>query len=222
MSIHYHDLANIFPLVEGAEFDALCADIAAHGVREPITLFEGAILDGRNRYRAAQAAGVECPMVDYVGDDAAAFVVSLNIHRRHLTESQRAMAAARLANMPRGANQHTAIAVSSFTQSVAAKLLNVSEDSIQRAKHVHDEAPAEIVRAVDGGRMSVSLAVKVADLPEECSGRSHRCHARCHTLKRPLRGVVSLAMPRPLHTVASGAGASHRAAHNPKSSRGRN
>lgn len=168
----FHDLANIFPLVDGAEFDALCTDIETHGVREPVVLYEGAILDGRNRYRASQVAGVDCPMEEYTGDDAAAFVVSLNIHRRHLTESQRAMAAAKLANMKRGhrtdiepsANLPEVPAVS---QSDAARLLNVSDRSLRTAKHVQEFAPEDISRAVDEGRISVSLASKVASLPDE-------------------------------------------------------
>jgi ParB-like chromosome segregation protein Spo0J len=57
----FHPLANLFPLIEGAEFEELVADVKAHGVREPIWLLDGQILDGRNRYRAAQVASVECP-----------------------------------------------------------------------------------------------------------------------------------------------------------------
>ena len=176
-AIPFHPLADIFPLIDGLEFDALRDDIAAHGVREPIVLFDGAILDGRNRYRAARAAGVDCPMTEYRGDDAAAFVVSLNIHRRHLTESQRAMAASKLANMPaHRPNKPENLPTSLFdepakpapvSQADAAKLLNVSDRSLRTAKKVQEEAPAEIVKAVETGRMSVSLAAQVAELPDE-------------------------------------------------------
>lgn len=64
------------------------------------------------------------------------FVVSLNLRRRHLSEGQRAWAAAQIARLQLGANQHTAIAVS--TQKQAASMLNVSVDSVQRAAVVRD------------------------------------------------------------------------------------
>ena len=93
-----HPLADLFPLIEGQEFDDLVQDIAEWGVREPITITpDGFILDGRNRYRATQRLGWDCPSVvtDLPAQAWAAFVISLNIRRRHLTESQRAMVAAR-------------------------------------------------------------------------------------------------------------------------------
>lgn len=49
MMLEFHPLANIFPLVEGTEFDELVADIKTHGLHEPIVLHEDQILDGRNR-----------------------------------------------------------------------------------------------------------------------------------------------------------------------------
>ncbi len=64
------------------------ADIREHGLREPITLHpDGSILDGRNRYRACQKAGVE-PRFRTVKDDLLAFVISENIRRRHLQKAQ--------------------------------------------------------------------------------------------------------------------------------------
>jgi hypothetical protein len=57
--LEFHPLADIFPLLEGAEFEELiAAPVRRGGVREPIWLYQGKILDGRNRYRAAVAAGV--------------------------------------------------------------------------------------------------------------------------------------------------------------------
>lgn len=165
----YHPLANIFPLIDGPAYQELMADVMRHGVREPVWLYEGQILDGRNRYRAAQAMGVECPTREYDGEDPTGFVVSLNLHRRHLSESQRAMVAAKLANMKQG--QRTDIEPSANLQNVsqsdAAELLSVSPRSVASAAKVQAEASPEVVQAVEQGAMSVSLAAKVVDLPEE-------------------------------------------------------
>jgi ParB-like chromosome segregation protein Spo0J len=95
----FHPFADIFPLMEDAEFDELVADIKANGLREEIMLYEGMILDGRNRYRACLAAGwEEATILDSsharhfdteIDGDPAAYVISANIHRRHLTAEQK-------------------------------------------------------------------------------------------------------------------------------------
>jgi hypothetical protein len=159
-----HALANLFPMMEVAQFDDLLADIAANGVQHPVVLYEGAVLDGRNRYMAAAEAKVPFPVADYIGSDPLGYVISVNLKRRHLSESQRARIAAEIAKLPKGANQHTAIAAPS--QAEAAVLLNVSQDSIQRAAVVRDHAVPELDALVKAGTVAVSAAAEVARLPE--------------------------------------------------------
>jgi len=59
-NLEFHELADLFPLLQGKELQKIVDDIKANGFRpEPITLLGGKILDGRNRYNAAKLAGHE-------------------------------------------------------------------------------------------------------------------------------------------------------------------
>src|SRR5439155_26518841 len=131
----FHPLAEIFPLIEGAELEELVADIKAHGLCEPIVVYEDKILDGRNRYRACGAAGIDPTFTVYQGEDPVAYVISLNLRRRHLDESQRAMVAAKLATLVHGQRQTGQLAAVP-TQEEAAALLNIGERSVRRAAEV--------------------------------------------------------------------------------------
>jgi N6-adenosine-specific RNA methylase IME4 len=77
----------------GPEAESLAADIAANGLQEPIWTFQGRIVDGRNRFAACITAGVEPVYREWPGQEEGllAFILSENLHRRHLNESQRAM-----------------------------------------------------------------------------------------------------------------------------------
>lgn len=169
-SVQWHEFANVFPMLQGEALHALRDDIEANGVREPVVFLGTAILDGRNRYICARDLGVEYPRREFGsqasdGEDPLAFVISHNLTRRHLSESQRASAAAKIANMQRGANQHTSIEGTSTA--VAAKMLSVGRASVERARKVHDMGAPELVQAVDEGRASVFAAADVAELPRE-------------------------------------------------------
>jgi len=138
-------------------------------VREPIWLYEGKILDGRNRYRAATAMRVEFETSEYAGDNPVAFVVSLNLHRRHLNESQRGMVAAKLETLKHGDNQHTTgdANLHVLTRSDAADMLNVSPRTVAAASKVQAEAPTEVIHAVEAGTVSINLATQFQALPDD-------------------------------------------------------
>src|SRR5262245_24260855 len=95
-ALEFHPLADIFPLMEGKDFDDLVADIKKNALRYKITLHEGKILEGRNRYRAMLAAG-HTPTKEHFfkykplvsGDTPLSYVITANIHRRHLTAEQK-------------------------------------------------------------------------------------------------------------------------------------
>lgn len=165
----FHPVADIFPMMSNQEFADLKADIAEHGMREPVWLHEdGRIIDGRNRYLACRQAGLPYDYRTYDGEDSeiAAFIVSLNLHRRHLSESQRAMVASRIANMRQG-ERTDIVEISTMSQADAAKELNVSRESVVNAKKVSESPVAELGEKVDSGDIAVSTAASIADAPEE-------------------------------------------------------
>ena len=167
-SFPLHPAAELFPVMDEVAFAALMADIAAHGQREPILILDGQVIDGRHRLRACEQLGLE-PLVRQVSaDDGDPFglVVSLNLHRRHLSEGQRAIIAARLATLPHGRPDANA-QICAFTQDEAAQHLKVSRRTVQHARAVLDHGIDELQAAVKGGEISVSAAAELSRLPAD-------------------------------------------------------
>ena len=168
--LEFHPLANLFPLIEGKDFEEFCAGIKADGhLHDKIVLLDGKILDGRNRYRACAATGVTPHFETFnatIHGDPLTYVIAKNLHRRHLTESQRAMLAAELATMKQG--ERTDVEPSANLQKVsqadAAKLTNVSTRSVASAAKVKNEGTPELRDAVKQGYVPVSLAEKAVHL----------------------------------------------------------
>ena len=159
----FHPFANAFPMMTDQEHAELVADIKANGLEELIRLYDDKILDGRNRYRALLE--LELDPADYVIEndclictdkEALAYVISMNIMRRHLTTSQRAMIAADLSTLRHG--QRKSDTSNDVSQADASKLLHVSLPTTPRARKVKENSP-ELATAVRAGDISVSRAV---------------------------------------------------------------
>lgn len=159
----FHPATELFPDLKDFEFEALKADIQTNGQQQPILLHEGSIVDGRQRFKACQELGItpKYSELKLKGQPVEQTVVSLNLHRRHLTESQRALIAARICTSRLGVNQTTQGVI---TQEAAAKELGVSVDSLQRARKVLDSGVEELVHAVSGGMLDVANAMGLATL----------------------------------------------------------
>lgn len=96
--LEFHTVANLFPMIDQIGFEALKSDIQQNGLIQPIYLYQNKIIDGRNRYLACLAVGVEPIFRNYEGAerDLLNFVISLNLQRRHLGASQKACLAVEL------------------------------------------------------------------------------------------------------------------------------
>lgn len=178
MTLQPHELANLFPWIDDSRFGELVASIKQNGLLEPIWTLDNKILDGRNRYKACIEAGVTPITRPYEGDDPLGFVVAMNLNRRHLDDSQRAMVAGKIANLKNGnpafsnsvnlpnwentEGNGTFSEPTAVSQSAAADMMNVSTKSVTDAKVVNNKGSESLIKAVESGKVAVSNAAKLA------------------------------------------------------------
>jgi len=181
ITLEFHPYCLAIPEMSDSEFQELKGDISGSGLLEPIVMFDGKILDGRHRYKACLELGIEPWFKDYDGPDSALdYVISLNLRRRHLTESQRAMAMANLCGLLKGSNRFEKKVIegefetvdvsrdTSITRSEAADKAGVSIPTMSRAMKVDRNGSPELVDAVKRGDIPVNTAAKVIDaLPDK-------------------------------------------------------
>ena len=158
-SLKVHPVASLFPMLPQEELESLAQDIADNGLQQPIIVQGDVLLDGRNRLAACELAGIEPSFREYTGDNPTAYIVSANLKRRHLDESQRAMIAARMANMRQGerTDLEPCANLRNVSQPEAADLLNVSRRSVQDAKLIEQEDP-ELAEKVLAGEITINRA----------------------------------------------------------------
>jgi len=161
MTYELHPLCTLFPRMSGADFAALRDDIKANGLRSAIVLHDGMILDGGNRYRACTEAGVEPKFTNFAGGNLVAFVLSVNLHRRHMTEGQQSAivssaqdwAQAQSVGKPKSGN---VAGLATVAQRAAQS--GASERTQRMADKVAKQSP-ELARKVAHGEMSLPKAL---------------------------------------------------------------
>lgn len=166
--IHYEfsPVANVYPMIPEAEFKLFVADIEANGLKTPIAVQDGMIVDGRHRYMACMSLGIT-PKFEILDStvDAAKYSLSMNIHRRQLSNMDKIEIAQSLVSLPVGSNQHTAVAGRS--QEDVAVLLGISVDTLQRGKHILGKGCPELQKEVREGRCSIAVGAEISKLTEK-------------------------------------------------------
>lgn len=181
MSIEAHPAANLFPVLGKDGLRALADEIQAHGLMHPIVLYEGLVLDGRNRLAACELIGREAETIQWDGKGASPteWVIATNLHRRNLTPSQHAAVAVEaLPMLEAEAKERQRLGLKRGTESPsrsiesdgedsranrsnvkAAKQFGVGHATVSRAKHIKKEAP-ELFEKVKAGDMTVNAAMR--------------------------------------------------------------
>lgn len=166
MILTQHPLSAAFPSMSQADFQALKDDIEINGQREPVIVLDGMVLDGWHRYRACIDLDLKVKQFTFGDDDPVAFVESANLHRRHMTASQRAEAVIAVrtwapAKRPPvvGSGNKGAMIAPLSTNKEMADVAKVSVRTIKDAKAAH---AAGLGESVKDGALTVTEAAQIA------------------------------------------------------------
>jgi len=184
--LKFHPVCLMFPNMNSWDFNALVSDIIHNGVLEPVWLDKDyLVIDGRHRVKACVKLKSMVPYRIIEEGDSILLAISANLARRHLTVGQRAMIAAKIANMPKGmptANNAPIVAQASkdlsdiaglttekenIAQADAANMLKISRSSVQRAHVLHSYGTPELARMVEEGKVHLTSASEIARLSLE-------------------------------------------------------
>ena len=149
--LQVHPVAALFPMMTDEELADLAADIKANGQVHPIILdADDVLIDGRNRLKACEIAGIQ-PRYEVLPDgvDATAFILSLNVSRRHLTKGQQAMAVAQASDFLK------------ISQRQIEQATGVGQSRVAYARAVIRYAP-ELIDAVMSAGLGLNEAYKQA------------------------------------------------------------
>jgi len=155
MKIKIHSFANFLPFATDEEYRKIRDDIKENGLRVPLLLFNGELLDGRTRLRACQDLGIPPSFDHFRGSsmEALRHVQSLNVYRRHLDQGQKAVAASRIAEELKRCQRMT---IKEAT-AAAAKATGASVSSTRKAAAIDRDDP-ELANAVLNGDKTLEQA----------------------------------------------------------------
>ena len=183
-----HEMADIFPMMSAAEVDGLAADLKTNGLHQPIILYDGKVLDGRNRLAACKLSGTEPRFEEFDGteDEALALVLSLNLARRHLTTAQKATLAVNLLPVEQKAASRRMLAGTASTDptqdvvegplsvtpvngeanALAGAKVGISKETVRKAKRLAADFPLVFGAMEDGTLRTMGEAERLASLGE--------------------------------------------------------
>lgn len=169
MKFTQHELSATFPAMGADDFQALKDSIENIGVQNPITLFDGMVIDGWHRYTAAMELGMPCPTVELGDVDPVDFVRAQNKARRHLPLSAWALIEVGLSSWRPAGQQKKAELSSALprTSKEMADAVGVTDRTIRQAKAVHAGGSPEVIAAVKSGEIGLPKAAAIAKLPKE-------------------------------------------------------
>lgn len=171
-------------MMSSEEYQELVEDIRKNGQRESIWTYQGKIVDGRNRYKACEELAIQPKIKEWDGSGSLiSFVISLNLHRRHLSSSQKAAISLEVEKMlaeeakerqrlseGRGkkGNQKFDYLLQDHGRATekAAKILGTNRQYVSDAKRISKTAP-EILSSVKEGKINIDEAKKLSKLPTE-------------------------------------------------------
>lgn len=166
MAYERHPLSASWPDMADEDFIALKDSIAYSGLLEPITVFEGQILDGWHRYCACLDTGIEPRFEEFTGDDPAQYVRDKHT-RRPLTLTQRLTCIALMSRWrPRGGKQSAVPADCSSSKDIA----KAAGGGVRSAEHVKEaitKGAPELVQAMKDGKVGAEKAAAIAKMPKE-------------------------------------------------------
>lgn len=205
--VKIHPICAAFPEMTDSEFEALVIDMEKHGQQAPITYWQGMLVDGRHRLRACDVLNIEPWTCEHDSDfDVVPWIIGTNLHRRHLTPSQRAMVADTLrdfydaqarerqqAGLKKGAEKPVPVILpepaKGDSRDQAGEAVGVSGSLVDNARKVNRAGVPELKEAVKSGEVTVSRAAKIADLPP--AEQLEAIQNPPERTKRPAKEIVS-------------------------------